>query len=61
MPVVSLYDSYEDLHFMQDGALPHFAWLDSHITGGWLGRCGPTLWLRRAFFWWCQYRSNVRT
>jgi len=42
--IVSLYDCYEDLHCMQDGALPHFAWLDSHFTGGWIGRCGPTLW-----------------
>ena len=44
MPVVSPYDRYEDLHCMQDGASPHSAWLDSHFTGGWIGRCGPTLW-----------------
>jgi len=59
VPVVSPYDRYEDLHCMQDGASPHSAWLDSHFTGGWIGRCGPTL-------AWCLskeevYRSSVRT
>jgi hypothetical protein len=34
---------------MQDGvpphfALPAFAWLDNHFSGGWIGRRGQTEW-----------------
>ena len=37
-PIVSHWDSYEELHFAQDGAppnlaLPLLAWFDSHLCG----------------------------
>lgn len=37
-PIVSHWDSYEELHFTQDGAPPNFAlpllaWFDSHFCG----------------------------
>lgn len=38
LPNVSQWDNYEWLHFMHDGATPHFAppvqvWLDNHFSG----------------------------
>jgi len=40
---------------MQDGvpphfALPDFAWLDNHFSGGWIGRRGPTEWSPRSSY-----------
>jgi hypothetical protein len=37
LPILSQWDSHEELHVKQDGAQPHFAlplreWLDSHFT-----------------------------
>jgi len=42
-------DGYEELHFKQDGAPPHFTfpvhlWLDSHITGWQIGCGRPAEW-----------------
>lgn len=39
-PIVSHWDSYEELHFMQVGAptnfaLPLLAWFDRHFCGRW--------------------------
>jgi hypothetical protein len=39
-------DSLEELHFLYDAVIPHFAlsvcaWLDKHFTGRWIGRGGP--------------------
>jgi len=43
MTIISQWDNYNELHFTQDGAPPHFAlpfraWLDSHFPGWWIGR-----------------------
>jgi len=51
--VVSLCDSYEQFHFMQDGtpegtARPVLARPDNHFTGRWIGRRGSTEWLPRS-------------
>lgn len=42
LPSISQWDNYEWLHFMHDGATPHFAppvyvWLDNHFPGWWTG------------------------
>jgi hypothetical protein len=46
------WDNYEEMYFTTNGAPPHFelsvrAWLESHITGRWIGRRGPTVWPSR--------------
>lgn len=48
-PIVSHCDSYEVLHFIRDWAPPYPAipvrvGFDSHFTGRWIGRWGPTAW-----------------
>jgi hypothetical protein len=44
-PVISQWENIATLHFMQDGAPPHFAntvhtWLHCHFPGRWIGRRG---------------------
>jgi len=44
--IVSQWDNYEELYFMQDGAPPHFALpvhasIGNNFTGRWIGRGGP--------------------
>ena len=46
LPIVSHWDIYEELHFMQDGGHPHFAllvcaWLDNCFPS-WIGHQGVT-------------------
>jgi hypothetical protein len=38
LPIVSHWDIYEELHFIQDGGHPHFALL----VYAWLGNCFPS-------------------
>jgi len=45
LPIVSQYDKYEEIDFIQDGAPPYFpfpfkAWLDKNFPGWWIGRGG---------------------
>jgi len=45
LPIVSQYDKYEEINFIQDGAPPYFpfpfkAWLDKNFPGWWIGRGG---------------------
>lgn len=68
------WDNYEEMHFPINGAPPHLqlsvhAWLDSHFTGRWTGRRGPTVWPPRnphlntcdLFLWGCaKPRSKQR-
>jgi len=44
--IVSQWDNYEELYFMQDGAPTHFALpvhtsIGNNFTGRWFGRGGP--------------------
>jgi len=68
------WDNYEEMHFTTNGAPSHFelsvrAWLDSHFTGRWIGRRGPTLWpprnpllnTRDLFLWGCSKRDVPRS
>ena len=46
------WDNYEEMYFTTNGAAPHFGLsvrvgLDSHFTGRWIGRRGPTVWPSR--------------
>ena len=50
-PIISTQENIEDLIFMQDGTLLHFAivvceWLNSF--GRWMGRCSPHEWPARS-------------
>ena len=43
--MISAWDNFKDLIFMQDGAPPHFAivvreWLNAQFPGKWMGRRG---------------------
>ena len=45
LPVVNTWEKFEDLNFMYDSAIPHFAlivgeWLNGHYPRGWLSQCG---------------------
>ena len=46
-PLLATLPDIDRMHFMQDGAPPHFArtvrqWLDQVFEGRWIGRRGPT-------------------
>ncbi len=70
-PVINTWENIEDLIFMQDGALPHFAfvvreWLNAHFPGRWMGRRGPHEWPARSpdltpcdFFPWGWSKEQV--
>ena len=52
-PVVTSWDNFQQLHFMQDGAPPHFAtavrsWLNENVPMRWIGRRGPLEWPARS-------------
>ena len=68
------WDNYEDMHFTTNGAPLQFEfsareWLDSHFTGRWIGRRGPTVWPPRnphlntcdLFLWGCAKNGVPRS
>lgn len=69
-PAISNWDNFSHLHFMHDGAPPHFArgvrdWLDANFPMKWIGRRGPVEWPARSpdltpldFFLW-GYSKDV--
>ena len=73
-PIISTWENFNELLFMQDGAPPHFArsvraWLDDQMAGRWIGRRGSYDWPARSpdltpcdFLWgWAKeevYRSK---